>query len=96
MNFINKYMLAATGLLCLICCTADGGGKPQPETFLVKAETLAANKDKIKSGDRLLAEALEEIKTKAAEALAHGPYSVTYKSKTPPSGDRHDYMSVGP
>ncbi|MDR1381810.1 MAG: alginate lyase family protein [Tannerella sp.] len=96
MNIIKKYTLAATGMVFLICCTADGGGELLPGTFLVKAETLAANKRKIKSGDRPLAEALEEIKADAAKALVHGPYSVTYKSKTPPSGDKHDYMSVGP
>jgi hypothetical protein len=32
-----------------------------------------------------------------AEAAMHGPlYTVTDKTVTPPSGDRHDYLSVGP
>ncbi|WP_048688940.1 alginate lyase family protein [Catenovulum maritimum] len=32
----------------------------------------------------------------ADEALTKGPYSVMDKSHTPPSGDKHDYISIGP
>jgi hypothetical protein len=32
----------------------------------------------------------------ADAALARGPYSVTGKQTIPPSGDRHDYLSIGP
>jgi hypothetical protein len=32
----------------------------------------------------------------AGEALQAGPFSVMHKKRTPPSGDKHDYMSVGP
>src|ERR1700751_916012 len=41
-------------------------------------------------------QALKELLATADKALSNGPYSVVYKSKTPPSGDKHDYMSVGP
>jgi hypothetical protein len=96
MKHIKKYTLAAIALSCIIRCTLPGGEETRPATFLVKQEILTANKQKIKSGDRLLTEALAEIKADATEALTHGPYSVTFKSKTPPGGDKHDYMSVGP
>lgn len=33
---------------------------------------------------------------RADEQLKKGPYSVTYKKALPPSGDKHDYISMGP
>lgn len=33
---------------------------------------------------------------RADEQLKKGPYSVTYKKVLPPSGDKHDYISMGP
>jgi hypothetical protein len=68
----------------------------QPETFLLNSNLLKDNKDKIKKGDAILSRALANLQQRADSALTHGPYSVTYKSKVPPSGDKHDYMSVGP
>jgi len=32
----------------------------------------------------------------AEKAMLAGPFSVMEKTRTPPSGDKHDYMSVGP
>jgi hypothetical protein len=87
--------MLVTGLCSLICCTSRNEDK-LPGTFLIKPEILAANKQKINSGDKLLTEALSLVETDATKALSNGPYSVTYKSKTPPSGDKRDYMSVGP
>lgn len=40
--------------------------------------------------------ALTALKQRADGALAFEPVSVMDKSMTPPSGDKHDYMSVGP
>lgn len=40
--------------------------------------------------------ALKELLEEATEALSAGPFSVMQKTATPPSGDKHDYMSVGP
>lgn len=41
-------------------------------------------------------EALEQIRCDADAALEAGPWSVMDKPLTPPSGDKHDYYSVGP
>ena len=66
------------------------------QTFLLKPAVLSANKQKLKTGDPAMLEALAKLKRAADKALKDGPYSVTYKSRTPDSGDKHDYMSVGP
>ncbi len=40
--------------------------------------------------------ASKKLIKEAEKALSSGPFSVTYKSSTPPSGDKHDYLSMGP
>lgn len=40
--------------------------------------------------------ALDKLIKEADAALDKGPYSVTYKKMMPPSGSKHDYMSMGP
>lgn len=99
---MNMYRSSLTvlqfyGLTIAIICSVLGCSQTaMPPTFLVEPATLVANKQKIKSGDQLLTEALAGLKAEADKALSEGPYSATYKTKLPPSGDKHDYMSVGP
>jgi hypothetical protein len=40
--------------------------------------------------------ALTKLERDAQKALSAGPFSVVSKSVTPPSGDKHDYMSLAP
>lgn len=40
--------------------------------------------------------AFEALKRDAEQALVRAPYSVVDKTRLPASGDRHDYMSMGP
>ena len=39
---------------------------------------------------------LAAVRAEADQALAAGPFSVIDKDQTPPSGDKHDYMSLAP
>ena len=39
---------------------------------------------------------LDAVHAEADEAMAVGPYSVMDEDETPPSGDKHDYMSLAP
>ena len=66
-----------------------------PSTFLIDPAVLAANRQKIELGDNVLSEALAGLKEEAEVALTEGPFSVTHKTKIPPSGDKRDYMSMG-
>jgi hypothetical protein len=83
-------------IVLVICSLFLQSFKPRVHTFLIKPQYLENAKDKIQKGDKALLKALEDLKIRADKALTLGPYSVTYKSKVPPSGDKHDYMSVGP
>lgn len=61
------------------------------------AQKLRETKRRIKAGDKTFGAALAKIEADAKAALtAAGTYSVVNKSITPPSGDKHDYMSQAP
>jgi len=64
--------------------------------FLLDAKQLAVNKQRVREGDKRLAPALAELRNEARKALLAGPFSVVTKSATPPSGDKHDYISQAP
>lgn len=67
----------------------------EPPAFL-NAKLLKANKEQIRQGNQTLVTAQKNLLSKADQILPKEAHSVTEKSKTPPSGDKHDYMSVGP
>jgi hypothetical protein len=39
---------------------------------------------------------LDAVRSEADKAMTEGPFSVMDKKETPPSGDKHDYMSLAP
>jgi hypothetical protein len=61
-------------------------------TFLWRPEWLALAKRRIASN----AAQAEALRKAADAALARAPHSVTTKTRTPESGDKHDYYSIGP
>jgi hypothetical protein len=67
-----------------------------PRVFLLDADYLRAARQRIHDGDKSLAPALAELEREAKSALSAGPFSVVEKTNVPPSGDKHDYMSIGP
>jgi ADP-ribose pyrophosphatase YjhB (NUDIX family) len=67
-----------------------------PRTFLWRPEALIANRHRIDGGDPLLQPAYRKLLADAEKAMNAGPWSVMDKAVTPPSGDKHDYYSVGP
>lgn len=79
------------------CRGADGqaaafGGR---RTFLWRADQLAGLKAKGRK-DPETAAALAALLRHAEAALGRRPYSVVDKTRLPPSGDKHDYLSIGP
>ena len=67
-----------------------------PRTILARGENLARAKALIGAGDPSLQPAYAAVLDRAAAALVARPISVTEKTRVPPSGDKHDYMSLGP
>jgi alpha-glucosidase len=67
-----------------------------PRVFLLDAKQLAATKQRVRAGNASAAQALAKVERDAQKALTAGPFSVTTKDVTPPSGDKRDYMSQAP
>lgn len=82
MVFIATLLLSAAG--------------DAPRVFVLDPQELANGKDAGVVATTRGSMARHELLQKAEAALDEGPWSVVEKPFTPPSGDRHDYMSVGP
>jgi len=67
-----------------------------PQVFLLDAKQLQETKARLLAGDKNLAPAMAKLEAEAHKAISSGPFSVTTKEPTPPSGDKHDYMSQAP
>jgi hypothetical protein len=79
------------------CRAADGyeagfGGR---RTFFLRPDQLERIKA-LKDRDPAIKAAYAALIRRADAALAHRPGSVTDKTSLPPSGDKHDYLSVAP
>src|SRR5712692_468713 len=85
--------------LCAIPLEADGQ-KVEADlgarVFLLDAKQLQLTRQRIQAGDKNVAPAWAQLEREARKALSAGPFSVINKDKTPPSGDKHDYMSQAP
>src|SRR5213078_434466 len=72
------------------------GSSTPPRVFLIDARQLSATKQRVRDGDKTLEPALTKLERDAQKALPSGPFSVVTKDATPPSGDKHVYMSQAP
>ena len=68
------------------------GRSPPP----ARSRVLADVQNRIRAGDEHLKTALAALEEDARKGLKFGPVSVMDKTITPPSGDKHDYMSQAP
>ncbi len=65
------------------------------DLILYDAEGISRVKQKIAAGDAELLAIVKDVVERGDESLEVEPVSVTDKPMTPPSGDKHDYMSIG-
>jgi hypothetical protein len=68
----------------------------QPEVYLFDANRIAQQKAKWKQGDTATTKLVNYLLKEADKMLAMKPGSVMDKSFAPPSGNKHDYMSLAP
>jgi len=59
-----------------------------------KRQTLVAVRDAVRTGEPGYADATVRLRQDAAKAMQAGPFTVMAKPQVPPSGDKHDYMSL--
>jgi hypothetical protein len=77
-------------LLALAALTSAASAQPAPHTILIDGTFLV--RARTQADPTLLA----AIRADADRALKKAPTSVMDKHATPPSGDKHDYMSLAP
>jgi hypothetical protein len=88
-------VLVGLGVALSACATAPRAAHA-PTLLTLRSEELARAKARLARGDTVLRPALDRLLSEADSALGAGPFSVTDKKRVPPSGDRHDYISLGP
>ena len=96
MRFLIPLLPPLALMLAQTSAVAQRPARVEPQTFTWRAEWLQQARDRVDRGDAALRPALEELLREADEALRVEPLSVTQKRRLAPSGDRHDYMSMGP
>jgi Alginate lyase len=67
-----------------------------PKVFLLDIRQLLLTRQRLHDGDQNLAPAWAKLEREAQKALLEGPFSIVNKSVTPPSSDKHDYLSQAP
>ena len=88
-------MLVAIGVGVGTGTTRASAGEA-PVVFQTAGKHLAEAKARYQSGDATAAKWVRKIAEEADKALEFKPISVMDKPYTPPSGDKHDYMSLSP
>jgi hypothetical protein len=82
--------------LLVFCAALTFGAEPAREYYGARPGALTKAKAALAAGDESAVKALQKLVADADKALAVTPPSVMQKSKVPPSGDKHDYMSLAP
>jgi Alginate lyase len=99
---IGKYVLAGCGLLLLTLSgsaqTTSITGHPEStaRVFLLDADRLREVRAAVRGSNSEVAQSWAKLESEARKNLRQGPFSVVCKETTPPSGDKHDYMSQAP
>ena len=92
-QFTLKFALC---LLVLFGCGLSALAQPGPRVFALDAAKLSQSKARLANKDAALAPALARLRREADKALTEGPFTVTAKTRVPPSGDKHDYLTLAP
>jgi len=84
--------------LLIVLCAAAGlsAAEPARPYYAARPGGLAKARELLAQGDDTTSKALRKLVADADKALSVTPPAVTDKAKVPPSGDKHDYMSLAP
>lgn len=80
----------------LLSCSSTHAQDAGPRTFLLDPDVISKVRYAIHRGDETYTLALNQLRREAERALKQKSVSVMDKEQTPPSGDKHDYMSLAP
>ncbi len=92
----GKIAIAIVGLLMGGRAYNAPQQKEKPVVFALNVQSLERNKGRIQAKEAEIMPAYKQLLKEADKALQSGPVSVMEKKHVPPSGDKHDYMSLAP
>ncbi len=94
---IKQLCLTLFFFCCLITTTlAQDSLLSKSDIIKLDFKTLADKRNKLRSKDAALIPAYEQLLQDADKLLNYAPVSVMEKTALPPSGNKHDYMSIAP
>jgi hypothetical protein len=93
-----KKRCLATCLFCFLIATTRAQDSLLSKSDIIKLDfkTLAEKRIKLRANDPALMPAYDQLIRDADRLLSYAPVSVMQKTAVPPSGDKHDYMSIAP
>jgi hypothetical protein len=91
-----KKIILKQILLCISIFNLQFSTFAQDGPYLINMSELKINLEKIKAKDTIYKKAYKSLISEANKALKYGPVSVMEKKEMPPSGSKHDYMSLAP
>ncbi|MEP7074593.1 MAG: alginate lyase family protein [Acidobacteriota bacterium] len=92
----KRFQILGVWMILVYAAAAQTRPATTPRVFLMDADRLAAVKKAVAAKDKSYGALIASIDRDAKAALVGGTFSVTTKEITPPSGDKHDYMSQAP
>jgi hypothetical protein len=98
-NFLTMSVKNAIVFFVFLLAVASGYAQVQlSNTDLIKLDldVLAKKRKRLNANDASLQPAYRQLLKTADKLLQYGPVSVMDKTVLPPSGDKHDYMSLAP
>ena len=93
---VAVLLVAATTFVFARTYGQKAEGDTMPRVFLLDAKQVQLTRQRIRDSDKSLTAAWARLQRDAQKALSEGPFSIVNKSVTPPSGDKHDYMTQAP
>jgi len=96
-HVIARRMFALSAVILGIALAgSSASSQPPPRVFVLQPDDLIDTRRRLQANDASLLPALNKLKRDADDALNGGTFSVVHKELAPPSGDKHDYMSIAP
>src|SRR5215472_3830485 len=83
-------------LFLLLAMAAPSSDAKPPRVFLLNSEVLQQERHLALANPDKPSDVARAARSEADKAMSTGPFSVLQKNAIPPSGDKHDYMSLAP
>jgi hypothetical protein len=93
---MRSFFILLTGWLLAARLVIQAAPVAPTGFILLNPTAMAAYKTAYRGGSKPEVAQVQKLIGEANQALKRGPYTIATKSQTPPSGDKHDYISQAP